>query len=966
MRKKRILFVNEGSYLATGFATYGNEVLKRLYATNEFELFELGAYVEDGDQRINSIPWKFYAAAPNKNDEEGQRIYRNDPINQFGKMRFDSVCLDCKPDIVCVPPWTKVQTPCGIVNIQDIKVGDEVISHTGEPKKVLQTFKKQYKGNVVKIKIGTDSREYTLTEDHPVLVIKNVRRHSKGRKVSERHFIKDAIFISAKNVGTGDYVLIPKNMSNNQYSNIKISDFLHQFILSDDNSLIMASGRPNAKYINNYINIDNDLARLFGYYCAEGHTDRHGVHFTFGCSDREKQFVNDVENLLKNIFNIKCTISQDGSRSRIRVDCIILGAFFEKLAGNGAFNKYIPLFIFDNNSENIIKSFIKGLVRGDGCYNGSDITYSSVSEQLAMQLRNLFFRLSIKNCIYKNPSRTYIRKSDGQTKNNSEIFMISIINNYAQQLHSIVQKETILPEEHLEFDSDGLGWFEGNYFVARVKTIHKECHYKGQVYNLEVEDNNTYVTGFIVHNCDIRDEWMVSWIDNTPFRNFFKFIHMACCDGSPQRAVWLDSMSRRDKILTYSDFGQRILRKEGGDKIPLGPIASPGSDLDMFKPAEDKRAHKTKLGIDPNTIIIGTINRNQKRKLFYDLVEAFSKWIYKAKTKGHIDLVKKTFLYLHTSYPDVGYDIGRAIQEFKVGTKVLLTYMCQSCGTVYPSFFQGEWAVCRRCKNKTAHPPNANSSPSREVLAEIMKLFDLYINYSVCEGFSMGCRDANACGTPVAAVRYSAMEDHIAVPGNIPIEVGRFFYESVIETEQKRALPNNDDFVQKLDNFVKMSEEKRKEISKKIRAYAIEPAEVYGQTEKLPRFSWSRTAAIWANVLRETEIKDPNLTWLNPTPQLIKPNLSEPPQNLDSVECVNYIIKEIWRKPEMVNSFFALEWVRYLNQGFRIVGSNKITVDRQYIGNHFLGLVNQQNMAEEHRVKLLNPNKNNGLNFEVM
>jgi hypothetical protein len=230
----------------------------------------------------------------------------------------------------------------------------------------------------------------------------------------------------------------------------------------------------------------------------------------------------------------------------------------------------------------------------------------------------------------------------------------------------------------------------------------------------------------------------------------------------------------------------------------------------------------------------------------------------------------------------------------------------------------------------------------------------------------MSMRDANACGIPVAAVRYSGMLDHIAVPGNIPVEVGRFFYESVIETEQKRALPNNDDFVQKLDNFVKMSEEKRNEISKKIRAYAVEPAEVYGQTEKLPRFSWDRTAAIWRNVLAKTEIKDSNITWLNPIPQLIQPNLSEPPQNLDNVECVNYIIKEIWRKPEMVNSFFALEWVRYLNQGFRIVGSNKITVDRQYIGNHFLGLVNQQNMAEEHRVKLLNPNKNNGLNFEVM
>lgn len=853
----------------------------------------------------------------------------------------------------------------------------------------------------------------------------------------------------------------------------------------------------------------------------------------------------------------------------------------------------------------------------------------------------------------------------------------------------------------------------------------------------------------------IRDFWMDSFIQQSPFRNNFKWLWLLTIDGWRQRDLWLDSYTRTDGNLTYSKWAWDLMKRDGFEGTNMIAVASPGSDLDLFKPSEDKRAHKTKLGIDPNTIIIGTVMRNQKRKLYYDLIEAFSKWVYKAKTKGHIDLVKKVFLYLHCSYPDVGYDIGRAIQEFKVGTKVLLTYMCQTCGTVYPSFFQGEWAVCRRCKNKTAHPPNANSSPSREVLAEIMKLFDLYVQYSIClgkdeeiktkngwkkisdieigeevfthqnrykkvlqkfinpnngnikeisvhsdyekliitdnhpcysytranlnnerkdsarsilgnmillnknipspqwvevkdlkpndclvyciddsvvnidridlkefakakdiildnfievhkgdtypryinvdeefceflglyvadgssniskssqiqvtysnkeiynenlcksiwqklsnksttiagykdrkafdakmcsrlhneifdlwcsrkenkklpdwclnlpnnktkailkglfigdghkdikdkcskyctisktladqikhllrrnrinfnchidyrnddkdkrnrkpqylfevpgficdnefinkrssthnlyyknyhilkikniknsnynekvynievendnsyktkiavlhncEGWGMPLTDAMACGISCAAVRSSAMNDHLECPGSIPIEVGRFFYESVIETEQKRALPNNDDFVQKLDNFVKMSEEKRNQISKKIRAYAVEPVPVFGQEEKLPRFSWSRTAAIWRNVLNETEIKDPNLTWFCPTPQLIKPNLSQPPNDLDNVQFINYIIKEIWCKPEMINSYFALDWVRFLNQGFRIEGSQKISVDRQYVGNHFLNLVNQQNKAEEHRVALLNPNKNE-INFEVM
>jgi len=564
MRKKRILLVNEASFLATGFSTYGNEVLKRLYATNEFELAEHASYCEDGDQRIASIPWKFYPNAPNKNDEEGQKIYRSNPTYQFGSWRFDSICLDWKPDIVI----------------------------------------------------------------------------------------------------------------------------------------------------------------------------------------------------------------------------------------------------------------------------------------------------------------------------------------------------------------------------------------------------------------SVRDFWMDEFIEKSPFRKNFKWFWLLTIDGIPQRNLWLDLYKRTDGNLTYTKWAWDVMQKEGLKGTNMITIASPGSDLDLFKPPDDKRAHKAKLGIDPNTIIIGTTNRNQKRKLFYDLIEAFSKWVYKAKTKGHIDLVKKTFLYLHTSYPDVGYDIGRAITEFKIGNKVLMTYMCQTCGTVYPSFFQGEWAICRRCKNKTAHPPNANLSPSREVLAEITKLFDLHVQYSISEGFGMGMRDANACGVPVAAVRYSGMEDHISVPNNIAIEVGRFFYESIIETEQRRALPNNDDFVQKLDRFIKFTDQKRQEISKEIRNYAIEPTEVYGQEEKLPRFSWDRTAAIWKNILNKCEIKDENLTWFCPTPQLIKPNLSQLPDGFDNVEFINYIIKNIWCKPEMVNSYFAIEWIRYLNQGFMIQGAQKINVDKNYIVKHFLNLVNQQNTAETHRIKLLNPNKSE-ISYEV-
>jgi len=453
--------------------------------------------------------------------------------------------------------------------------------------------------------------------------------------------------------------------------------------------------------------------------------------------------------------------------------------------------------------------------------------------------------------------------------------------------------------------------------------------------------------------CDIRDQWMTSWILQSPYRNNFKFYHLLTIDGIPQRIQWLDDYRRNDGCLTYSQWAMDVMKKDGIEGTNLITVASPGADIDTFCPPPDKGQHKAKMGIDPNSIIVGMVSRNQKRKLFYDLIEAFSQWIYKAKTKGHFDSIKKTFLWLHTSYPDVGFDIGRAISEFKVGNKVIMTYMCNSCGAVYPSFFSGELSICRKCKQKTAHAPNANSNVPREVLANIMKCFDLGVQYTISEGWSMTVTEQNACGVPVMATDYSAIKDHLKNPANISINVGKYFYESIMETEQRRALPDNNDFINKLDNFIKLNDEKRKELSKKARQYIIEDTDVYGQKEKLPRYSWDRTAAIWKNVLNECEIFDENTTWFNQQPKLIENSKKIIPENLDNLEFVNWIIENIYNKPELINGWMAMEWTKALNVGYKFDGLQQIKVDRNMVIKYFTKLVEIYNKAEIKRALFL-------------
>lgn len=105
--KKRILWVNEASFLNTGFSVISHEILTYLHKTGKYDIAELGSYVGPEDQRIQTIPWKFFPAMPSIHDKEGQNLYNSSNVAQFGANVFESVCLEHTPDLVidARDPW---------------------------------------------------------------------------------------------------------------------------------------------------------------------------------------------------------------------------------------------------------------------------------------------------------------------------------------------------------------------------------------------------------------------------------------------------------------------------------------------------------------------------------------------------------------------------------------------------------------------------------------------------------------------------------------------------------------------------------------------------------------------------------------------------------------------------------------------------------------------------------------------
>lgn len=393
---------------------------------------------------------------------------------------------------------------------------------------------------------------------------------------------------------------------------------------------------------------------------------------------------------------------------------------------------------------------------------------------------------------------------------------------------------------------------------------------------------------------DVRDHWMSEFVERSPLRHCFQWLIMPTVDSIPQHEQWISTYISADKVLTYTDWGLNALKKEGGGLINTFKAAPPGADIEAFAPM-DKAVIRKRFGFHEGLNIIGTVMRNQPRKLYPELIESFAEFLREAEP----ELAKKTFLYLHTTYPDNGWDIPRLIKQNGVSHKTLMTYVCQKCHYVFPTFFQDAKASCGACGAREATPPDTQHGLDRRVLAEIINLFDVYVQYANCEGFGMPQVEAAACGVPVMAVDYSAMSDVVRKVNGIPLKVHD--YKIDFDLGCKRAIPDNKDFIQRLHHFFGLSPSERKRLSHKAREGVLK------------HYMWDKTSKIWEEAFDAMPLRDLKDTWNSP-PRLHEP-ATQVPSFKTTEEFVRWTIINILGRPDLLNSYMAIRLIRDLSWG---------------------------------------------------
>lgn len=436
--------------------------------------------------------------------------------------------------------------------------------------------------------------------------------------------------------------------------------------------------------------------------------------------------------------------------------------------------------------------------------------------------------------------------------------------------------------------------------------------------------------------CDIRDFWMLDFEERSPFRPYYKWCIMPTVDAKPQARQWISTYQSADACLTYSEWAGEVLKEQSGGKINyLG--TSPPSAHEAYKPILNKVALRTDAGIDPDCYIIGTVMRNQRRKLYPDLFEAFRLLLNK------VDDPSKYFLYCHTSYPDMGWDIPELLQEYQLSSKVYFTYVCEQTGKPFASLFGGAITQSPYTGKFGATLSNVKNGVSYEDLAKIINLFDLYVQYANCEGFGLPQVEAAACGVPVMATNYSAMESVIRNLEGIPIQPKTLYKE--LETGCFRAVPDNQLASQLFKEFFELSPQERINLGEKMRL----------NFEKY--YQWNQSGKAWENYFDSFEILPDKQTWKSP-PRIKNPapKPEKLPSNMEFDKLARWLITSVLCEPEKVHTFMESRLIRDLTYktttattGGMYFNEHSAAFDGRAARNHF-----DFNIAYQHMVSACN------------
>jgi len=413
----------------------------------------------------------------------------------------------------CLLPNEKVLCNSDVKPISEVEIGDKVLTHNGDYKSVTNTFNRLFDGQAYKIKPYYFTEGINITAEHPFLAIKTVKNCSyigglckpnsiaKGHHACKiRHYKKYVPrWIMARDLEVNDVLLYPRSKKVTDLAVLDLLEFLEREDYRVKNGCVISIKGRQDKTIKQLIDITPEFCRLIGYYLAEGYLVKKNNVVLFAFAEHEVDYISDVVNLMWNCFGVRIAKKRQryGSYELYFYSKIIVELFSELFyISNKSLKapyKKLPQWMLYLPMSKQVELF-KGWWGGD--------TGVTSSELLVQQMKFICLRLGIM------PSVNRITKEQFNRYGTNILGRKIVASSDSFSLHwlSFYEDKYGLLETNLfkKFKTKLLrrhGWMDDEFFYIPIKDI-SPFSYKGMVYNLEVEDDNSYVTpASTVHNC---------------------------------------------------------------------------------------------------------------------------------------------------------------------------------------------------------------------------------------------------------------------------------------------------------------------------------------------------------------------------------------------------------------------------------------------------------------------------------
>jgi len=409
----------------------------------------------------------------------------------------------------CKDPNTLITTDKGVKKIIDVEVGDLVLTHKGRFRKVTKKLFRRFRDNIVRYRTLGYNKSVGVTPNHPYWTdednfkqigssltktsLVNLNELSGRPSFCVEDVCTDILETldgfkfypkgSQSRVGLKEQRVIRNNICG--YSSLQLSE---RFDISQSSVVRIQNNKNVPKNsIPTNIELNYDFGLIVGYYAAEGFigVDGRQVEFALdGHKDTEYQ-----KQLLEAIFNVfgfhgKSYI-KDKNTISIAINSRLVSEVMKFVCPGLSEDKLINHDILFSN-EKFLKGVVEGYWNGDGHIRDSGAFVHCINQSLLNQIRLCLSYFNISSSLMDGS-----QDNDFHLKITGDNFRNFIAEFYGEIISSSSRKQNII--------NDG----------CKTELPITESYldkYDGFVYNLEVEEDNSYSgLNATVHNCFAKD-----------------------------------------------------------------------------------------------------------------------------------------------------------------------------------------------------------------------------------------------------------------------------------------------------------------------------------------------------------------------------------------------------------------------------------------------------------------------------